>query len=504
MSVKDFVCKTLEAIGGWELMADLCLAADSAMGDGKRVDQVERDLFKQLLGLGRAFLAHAIEKEGNGDEGAGISINGRDLRRSRELHAKTYHSIFGKISILRYVYAKREGQGAEYVPLDARLSLPRLETSYPLQDWQQRFVIKGPYAEATQSLLDLLGLKTSVNVAERINKAMGDAVSSFQASLPRPKPDTESEIIVTTADGKGVPMRQSLKERKKQELGLKDYPWKSRLDYQKTDKRRGAGDRKSTKQMAYAGAVYTIDPFYRDSSSIVDELARKKSQQQRPKPSNKRLFVEMTQIKEGEVLEGPQTLFEKLAKDVRERNPENKKTVICLMDGQRSLWAMQEAFLSKAICILDLMHVMERLWKAAHCLHPQTSIAAEAFVQKYLRMMLEGKLGYVIGAFKRKKATLSKEKERQLENVINYFETNRQYMKYDEHLANGYPIASGIIEGACRHMVKDRMELSGMRWEIEGAQSVLSLRAIYLNGDWDAFIEHHIQQEQTALYGIAA
>ena len=152
------------------------------------------------------------------------------------------------------------------------------------------------------------------------------------------------------------------------------------------------------------------------------------TQQQRPKPSNKRLFVEMTQIKEGEVLEGPQTLFEKLAKDVRERNPENKKTVICLMDGQRSLWAMQEAFLSKAICILDLMHVMERLWKAAHCLHPQTSIAAEAFVQKYLRMMLEGKLGYVIGAFKRKKATLSKEKERQLENVINYFETNRQYM----------------------------------------------------------------------------
>jgi hypothetical protein len=88
--------------------------------------------------------------------------------------------------------------------------------------------------------------------------------------------------------------------------------------------------------------------------------------------------------------------------------------------------------------------------------------------------------------------------------TITYFENNRQYMKYDQYLAAGYPIGSGVVEGACRHVVKDRMELTGMRWTEAGAQSMLHPRAIYLNGDWDAYLKYHIEREQAALYGKAA
>jgi len=87
-----------------------------------------------------------------------------------------------------------------------------------------------------------------------------------------------------------------------------------------------------------------------------------------------------------------------------------------------------------------------------------------------------------------------------VEDCLAYFAARVDYMKYDEYLAAGYPIGSGVVEGACRHLVKDRMEQAGMRWRIAGAQAILSLRAIYVNDDWEAFHVNRIQTEQHRLY----
>jgi len=103
-----------------------------------------------------------------------------------------------------------------------------------------------------------------------------------------------------------------------------------------------------------------------------------------------------------------------------------------------------------------------------------------------------------------KRGDLSKLKCEKVEQCLNYFVERREYMKYDEYLAAGYPIGSGVVEGACRHLVKDRMEQTGMRWRIAGAQAILSLRAIYVNDDWDAFHDHRIQTEQHQLYPYKA
>jgi len=121
-------------------------------------------------------------------------------------------------------------------------------------------------------------------------------------------------------------------------------------------------------------------------------------------------------------------------------------------------------------------------------------------------MLLEGRVGYMMGGLRQMstKHQVDGAKARTLQSVLGYFENNRDHMRYDSYLAAGYPIGSGVAEGACRHVVKDRMEGSGMRWTLEGAQAMLDLRAIYLNDDWDAFVVYRIQKEQAELNGQIA
>ncbi|MBM4091150.1 MAG: hypothetical protein FJ276_17265 [Planctomycetes bacterium] len=123
-------------------------------------------------------------------------------------------------------------------------------------------------------------------------------------------------------------------------------------------------------------------------------------------------------------------------------------------------------------------------------------------METYLRKLLEGKVTRVIGGIRQMatKRKLSDAKREKVEACLTYFEVRAEYMKYDEYLAAGYPIGSGVVEGACRHLVKDRMEQAGMRWRIAGAQAILSLRAIYVNDDWDAFHADRIKTEQRNLY----
>jgi hypothetical protein len=338
----------------------------------------------------------------------------------------------------------------------------------------------------------------SVDTAEEHSRQMAQHAGSFRASQAMPPPQEEAELLVFTADGKGVPMRHFQDtETPQQASPAAGEP----EDEEKEDPK---------KQMAYVGAVYTIDRFVRTADDILNELFRKKRANDRPRPQHKHVWAEMTrpgdEAREGLLLHGPTYLFAELAVECHARDLARKKVLVCLLDGEKQLWKLQEGWLPRAIQILDLFHVSERLWTAAHCFHPQKSPAAEKFVEHYLRMLLEGRVDSVIRSFRQLLSTrrLVGEKRTRLLATITYYDNNRQRMRYDEYLAAGYPIGSGVAEGACRHLVKDRMENAGMRWTLEGALPILQLRALYLNGDWNAFVEHRIVQEQTALYGQAA
>ena len=202
---------------------------------------------------------------------------------------------------------------------------------------------------------------------------------------------------------------------------------------------------------------------------------------------------------------GKVALFLWLADEVIRRNPQGSKPVIFLSDGERALQDRQSEYLpANTVCILDLFHVMERLWKVAWCFFNERTQKHKAhqWVEERLKRLLEGKVDAVIRGL-RYQATqrgLKGQERKTVRGAAEYFERNRDRMKYDEYLAAGYPIGSGVVEGACRHLVKDRMERTGMRW-LPSAQAMLDLRATYLNGEWNAFWPFHVTQEDQRLYG---
>ncbi len=453
--------------------------------EGKSIDEVERNLWQNILAMGRSMLQGYVEAQGSGDLGPTLEQEGRTVRRLDQCHDRRYVSVFGEIQIRRTVYGTREKQAHEVVPLDARLNLPASDFSYLLQEWDQSFCVQGSYAQSSQSVERILGLGQSIRSLEHMNRTMAQKVEEFWESQPTPKSEEEGEIVVVTADGKGVPMRREVVEKEGS-----------------PQRRRKKGEKANKKRQACVGAVYTIDAFPRKAEDVVDEVMREEQQEKRPIPLHKQMRAELSRELEGQKIHSKETTFAWLAEESQKRDDNGEKTVVCVMDGDRALWNKVNKYIPDAIGILDLYHVMERLWDAAYCFHAEGSEDAQTFVTERLERILEGQVGRVIGGLKQRqtKHQLRGARRKQLETVITYLENNRQYMAYDYYLEFGYPIGSGVVEGACRHLVKDRMELTGMRWIPEGAQAMLSLRAVYLNGDWESFQQFRITEQQEKLY----
>lgn len=472
----------------------------------ERADLVERGILDRLLKLGAAFMEAYFELAGDGDVGKTWNRNEKVLKRLEDLRTRPYHSIFGMLAVTRRAYAVGDKQKA-YAPLDAHLGMPEGEHSYVLEDFLERFCVKNPFGDSVQSLKDLFGRRVSKLTAERLNQKFGQEIAAIrQQSKAEPLEAPDAEILVVSIDGKGVPMCGTVEQKR----GLPETPMqkhqrkkRERNAEGQSERRLPPGHGKTHKQMAWLSVVYSIDAFPRKAADLLDELKGQRPKHP-PRPVNKHLRAQMTDYIEGERVNGQDTIFEDAASQLLDRDPDSRKTVVCLMDGQCSLWGRQAIFLPAAIPILDIFHVSEKLWEAAYCFHKQSSIEAEEFVEHYFRLLLDGKVGVVLRSLRGKIRGLKNTAQKKLKDVIRYFQNNQRLMKYDEYLEKGYPIASGVIEGGCRHLVKDRMERTGMRWQIDGAQAMLNTRTAYINDEWDDMIEERIQRQQVSLYGQAA
>jgi hypothetical protein len=458
---------------------------------GDLLHEVEEMTWIDLIETGRETVAAFIQEQMEGiPRPEEIEHEGKKLQRLPEPRLRTYVSAFGPTPFERDVYATRETQRQEVVPLDAKLGMPESDTSYLLQKWSGAQFVKESYKESRITLENILGFSPSVNCLEDMAAQASEHAEVYLQQQAPVDGETEEEILVATSDCKGVPMRKIDAPRK----GGDDGPRGKRLK---------KGQKNGQKRMACVGGVYSVAPFYRTAEDVVDEIFRKEKQKQRPEPQNKRLRAVLTREMDGKEVNAKDVIFDWLANEVQQRDPHDHRTVIAIMDGETKLRDLQELKIGRAIGILDIWHATEYLWKLAYCFHREGSDEAEAFVETYLRKLLEGKVGRVIGGIRQmatKRGDLSKPKLEKLEQYLNYFAERSEYMKYDEYLAAGYPIGSGVVEGACRHLVKDRMEQTGMRWRIAGAQAILTLRAIYVNDDWEEFHADRIQNEQRKLY----
>lgn len=471
---------------------------DDAAQLGTPIHEVEAATFETLLQAGRAALQLLVDAAGNGDRGPEYTTgDGKTLKRSAEVQSRPYTSVFGPLRVQRYVYSQRKGQKVEFVEVDARLALPEGKFSYLLQKWDQHCTMEQPFAKVSATLEMILGLKQHVDSLERMNHQMAESVESFHDAQAPPPPDEEGEIFVQTADGKGVPMRRPA-----------DAP---PID----DHQHRPGPKPDRKKIATVAAVYSVDRFVRTPEDVVEALFRQPQEQtpedrpdepreKRPRPCHKRMRARLNHTDaQGQEIHGRAAAFGWMADEMESRHADSGKPIVNIMDGEEDLWEMRDVFQNDVsmVDVLDLLHVTPRLWDAAALFHPRESAAARAFVRGRVLRILRGETRGVIRGLRRMGTTkLAAKGRRKMATICGYFENNLERMRYDEYLRAGYPIASGVIEGACRHVVKDRLERTGMSWVREGAQSMLDLRCIYLTDAWETYTAHHASQETQRLY----
>jgi hypothetical protein len=260
----------------------------------------------------------------------------------------------------------------------------------------------------------------------------------------------------------------------------------------KLNKRLTKGEKRNSKRMATVASVYTINPFVRTPQQIVSTEEEEKKLH-RPKPIGKRVWASLVQQ--------PEQVIGQAFDEALHRNPNQSKRFCALVDGNKTQLSLLKKFARQhqinLTIVLDIIHVIEYLWKAAFVFYADTSKQAEDWVNKRLLLILEGKSSLVAAGMGRSatKRQLTDSERKPVDTCARYLLNNAAYLKYDDYLKAGLPIATGVIEGACRHLIKDRMDITGARWSLQGAEAVLRLRSLYISGDWHEYWRFHLKQE---------
>lgn len=448
--------------------------------------EMEKETFSRLMRIGLCAMKGYFAEKGTGDVGEELEIEpGVVLKRESSLRGRDYFSVFGKLKVPRTYYHSEGRQGA--MPLDAQANLPERCYSYLLQEWMDLFSIRDTFGEAKLSLEKLLGLDIKQSRFEIVSRESSTNYDAFYEKKATPLPKDEGEYQALTFDGKGVPVikREAVK-------------LKARL---------GKGEKRQKKKEALVGASYTVDSKIRTPEDVAETLvypekAREKKQEQ----EEKKQPVKAQNVRRLASLErSKKEVMKEIIADAKARDPKHQRVWVVLMDGALHLWGMIIALLKgiKFVGILDIIHVTEYLWKAANALHGENTVEGKRWVYEHLLAILQGRVGRVIGGLKQilTKRKLKASKRKPLEDAITYFSNHRPWMRYDEYLAAGYPIGTGVVESSCGHVVQDRMEGTGRRWSVQGAEATLLLRSIYTSNDWNEYWDAHRAVEQKRLYG---
>jgi hypothetical protein len=344
--------------------------------------------------------------------------------------------------------------------------------------------------EAMDKLHSILGIRVAVDSAERILARTGANAEYFQDNLPAVEVAAEGELLIESTDNKGIVMRHKPKVAPKP-VGAPANR---------------SGPIPNRKQMATICGCYSVDRWVRTPEEVLRALFRQPSielsTEKRPRPVQARYQACMSRTQEHaeDSLDGEVSAIGWLSEHVRDRRREGQE-LINLNDGETSIWANVELTQEQnnRVDIIDLLHAIQRVWDAAVILQPEDLYK---FARTHIGSILAGKVKTVIQSFRWQSTRLlleGKSKEG-MDTICNFLERNADRMRYDEYLAKGYPISTGFIEGACRHVIKDRMERSGMRWSLTGAQNMLYLRCVDAGKLWKEFQEIH-QTRVLSMYG---
>jgi hypothetical protein len=437
------------------------------------IDQMERSLFRQVLRLGFRLLQLFVIARVEAESHTPVARKDGTVLPYHSQEPRDYFSIFGKLTFERaYFYAR--GRGGQ-CPLDEALSLPERCYSDLLMESAELLGVEGAYSKGLRVVARLLGLSLSELALETAVAEHSQTVKAYYAQRASFPSAEEGPILVAQADGKGVPMVR----RETADLKV----------------RRGKGDKKTRKKEAIATAVYTIEPYCRTPQDVINALFKKGDPPpKRPVPHHKQVFASMR---------GKDQAIKRLAAWTARREGEHIRERVALTDGAEPLQKHVLAKLVGFTLILDIIHVDEHVWEAGTAIYGETDPHRAEWVEAQMLDILSSRSDQVIRRLEDTASQLyrSSRAAKTLRRVANYLRRNLPYMDYAEYLRRGWPIGTGVVEGTCRHLVKDRMELAGMRWTIAGAGALLALRAVNENGDWEDFHAFRRAQRHQRLYG---
>jgi hypothetical protein len=447
-----------------------------------KADKIERGLFKMLLKLGAKLLQLFFTMRSELCSRQAVqSKNGQALPYHRDTE-RVYFSIFHKVFIKR-PYFYKQGVGA-HIPLDAELGLGDNSYSDLLRETTEYLAVYHVYGGPNADFMErLFGFSLSTRALQQNVAEDSESIEAYYAQKPPPSPESEAEILVIQADGKGIPMVL-------EEDAVPEAPV-----------RLGKGQKHGHKKEAIVTAIYTIPAAPRTPSEVIASFFQENQPKTRSKkdarPKNKSIWA---------TLDGKEVALSRLSIQVALRDSAPIRHRVALCDGCEALQSRIVRQFQDFVLILDFVHANEYLWDVANSLLGEASEQRLEWVKSRTLQILSGQTEQVIAELRQiaKNKKTKKPQRKQLHKTANYFERNLPYMDYQTYLAKGYPIASGAIEGACRHFVKDRFELSGMRWLQTGAENLLRLRAVAENDDWDAYYAYRRQQRQLRLYGQSA
>jgi hypothetical protein len=401
------------------------------------------------------------------------------------LQQRELETVFGTVSVERAGYGQ---QGVESLhPLDAELNLPDERYSLELRRRVAEEAAKSSFDETLESI----SKNTGGHVPKRqVEELVMRAAQDFDAFYQRRQAlagdgQGAGSILAVSVDGKGVTMRpQDLREQTRKAAAARVHKMGTRLS---------KGEKKNAKRMATVAAVYTISPFVRTPEELIGDSSFPRPGPPRPRPEQKRVWASLEKT--------PEEVIKELLVEARYRDPNDEKSWVALVDGNKGQLRILKRLSKKngldLTIIVDLIHVIEYLWDAARVFFPDPGAQLENWVRYRLLEILRGKAGLMAGGMRRSATLrgLSAKAREPVDVCARYLSNHSAYLRYDRYLAKGLPVATGVIEGACRHLVKDRMAVTGARWSLNGAEAVLRLRALRSSRDFDEYWIFHEARE---------
>jgi hypothetical protein len=413
--------------------------------------------------------------------------------RAERGHARRVVTRLGEVRVRRIGYRSGVKGVPSLFPRDAVLNLPPCGYSWPLQRLAEMACRSGSYEQAREFVLAATGVGIGKRQLEQVTVSAAADAERFcrdpgQAAVPEGGQQGEGlPPLALSGDGKGVAMRPEARRRRTVAPGRRVKTF---------DKRAGTGEKKGCKRMAETGCVFDV--------AVPDGPPRTPEQVMRPDPgAAKNAPHAVNRWYTCDITAGRDVTIGKVFDEGERRDPGHRRTWIALADGdiyQIGLFQAQAAARGITVTILiDFIHVLEYLWKAAWCFHEPRDPAMEDWVIVQALDILHGRVTAVTARIGQLAAAHPPrpggEHAKIIRKTLHYLDAKQPYLDYPRALANGWPIATGVIEGACRHLVQDRMGITGARWGLDGAQAILWLRAIHASGGHDAYWNYHIAQE---------